>query len=42
MRHALLRMGWLLAVLAGSGGCAAPRILGKATLVDENGTAGPA
>jgi hypothetical protein len=42
MRHALLRMGWLLAVLAGSGGCAAPRILGKANLVDENGTAVPA
>lgn len=33
----LHRAGWLLAILAGSAGCAAPRILGKATLVDENG-----
>jgi hypothetical protein len=34
-------MGWLLAILVGSGGCAAPRILGKATLLDESGTAVP-
>lgn len=32
-----LRGAWLLAVLAGSAGCAAPRVLGRATLADENG-----
>jgi hypothetical protein len=37
MRQRLLRAGSVLAILLGSGGCAAPRILGKATLVDENG-----
>ncbi len=37
MRQRLLRAGSVLAILVGSGGCAAPRILGKATLVDENG-----
>ena len=37
MRHRLLRVGWPLAILVGSGGCAAPRIVGKATMVDESG-----
>jgi hypothetical protein len=37
MRHRLLHPGWVLTILMGSGGCAAPRILGKTTLVDENG-----
>ncbi len=41
MRQRLLGAGGLLAVLVGSGGCAAPRILGKATLVDENGAPVP-
>ena len=35
MRQRLLGSGLLLAILVGSGGCAAPRILGRATLVDE-------
>jgi hypothetical protein len=37
MRHRLLHVGWVLTILMGSGGCAAPRILGKTTLVDESG-----
>ena len=41
MRQRLLGAGWLLAILVGSGGCAAPRILGRATLVDENGAPVP-
>jgi hypothetical protein len=34
MRHRLLQVG-LLAILIGSWGCAAPRILGKTTMIDE-------
>jgi len=37
MRHRLLHVGCVLTILMGSGACAAPRILGKATLVDESG-----
>jgi hypothetical protein len=37
MTRKRLRGAWLLAILAGSAGCAAPRILGRATMVDENG-----
>jgi hypothetical protein len=37
MRHGLLHVGCVLTILMGSGGCAAPRILGKTTLVDESG-----
>src|SRR5258708_19268875 len=37
MRHRRLHAGCVLTILMGSGGCAAPRILGKATLVDESG-----
>ena len=36
MRCKCLRGAWLLVILVGAG-CAAPRILGRATLVDENG-----
>ncbi len=42
MRQRLLGSGLLLAILVGSGGCAAPRILGRATLVDESGGPGTA
>ncbi len=42
MRQRRRRAGLLLAVLVGSVGCAAPRILGRATLVDENGGPGTA
>jgi hypothetical protein len=37
MKHRLLHLGWVLTILVGSGGCAAPRILGKTSLVDETG-----
>lgn len=37
MRHRLLRTGWVLAILVGTGGCVKPRIVGQATLVDEKG-----
>lgn len=36
-----LRAGWLVTILVAGAGCAAPRIVGKATLVDENGTPVP-
>ncbi len=42
MRQRRRRAGLLLAVLVGSVGCAAPRILGRATLVDESGGPGTA
>ena len=42
MRQRLLGASGLIAILVGSGGCAAPRILGRATLVDENGGLGTA
>lgn len=41
MRQRLKGAGLVLAILVGSG-CAAPRILGRATLVDENGGPGAA
>jgi hypothetical protein len=41
MKHRLLRTGWILAVLVGTGACAKPRIVGQATLVDEKGAARP-
>jgi hypothetical protein len=37
MRHRLLHVGCVLTILVGSGGCAAPRILGRTSLVDEAG-----
>ena len=37
MMRNLLRAGWLVTILVGAAACAAPRIVGKATLVDENG-----
>lgn len=40
MKQRSLGAGLVLAILVGSGGCAAPRILGRATLVDENGGPG--
>jgi hypothetical protein len=40
MRQRRRGAGLVLAILVGSWGCAAPRILGRATLVDENGAPG--
>src|SRR5262249_6908080 len=42
MKRNSLRAGWLAILLAASTGCAAPRILGKATLASEQGAAAPA
>src|SRR5215472_16306101 len=39
MRKGHWRTTWLVTILAGSVGCAAPRILGKTTLVDETASA---
>jgi hypothetical protein len=41
MKRKLLRAVWLGALLAASAGCAAPRIMGKATLANEQGAPGP-
>jgi hypothetical protein len=37
MGRKLVRAGWLVAMVGGAAGCAAPRILGQASLVDEKG-----
>lgn len=39
MRQGHWRTAWLVTILAGSVGCAAPRILGRTTLVDETAPA---
>jgi len=41
MKRDWQRAGWLATFLAASAGCAAPRILGKATLANDQGTPGP-
>src|SRR5262249_11034492 len=41
MKTRFLRAGWLLAIGMAGGACAAPRILGKATIVDETGAPMP-
>jgi len=41
MKRKLLSPAWLVALLALSAGCAAPRVVGKATLANEPGTPGP-
>ncbi len=41
MKRKWLRAAWLAALVAASAGCAAPRILGKATLANEQGVPGP-
>ena len=38
MRLRLVPTAWVLTILVASGGCAAPRILGRASVVDEPGT----
>lgn len=42
MRRRLWHLGWIIPILAACGGCAAPRILGKASLVEANGVPQPA
>jgi hypothetical protein len=42
MKPALLRTGWALTIAAVSWGCAAPRILGKTTIVDQPAAGGGA
>ncbi len=41
MKRKLLSPAWLGALLALNAGCAAPRIMGKATLANEPGAPGP-
>jgi hypothetical protein len=41
MKRKLLSPAWLVALLALSAGCAAPRVVGKATLANEPGVPGP-
>lgn len=41
MRQRLLPTAWVLAILVASGGCAAPRILGRASIANEAGAPGP-
>jgi hypothetical protein len=41
MRTRFLRGAWLLVIALAGGACAAPRILGKATIVDETGAPMP-
>jgi hypothetical protein len=40
MKQLILRSGWILTIAAFGSGCAAPRILGKTTLVDDTATNG--
>jgi carboxypeptidase family protein len=41
MKGNWLRAAWLAALVAATAGCAAPRILGRATLAPEQGVPGP-
>lgn len=41
MKRKLLRISWFLPILLGGAGCTAARIVGKTTVTDEKGGAGP-
>ena len=41
MKRKLLSQAWLVALLVASAGCAAPRVVGKATFANEPGAPGP-